>query len=96
MIDYGVLRLIELNGIHLGGKYSPDSNIIIEWRALTVVLLDRIANHIRSVLNLSVVEFPLAKMLEAGTWKAGRRIARELRGEEARPPIEIESDGTVF
>lgn len=36
------------------------------------------------------------KVLEGGTWQAGRRIARELRGEAAPPPVTVISDGTVF
>jgi len=37
----------------------------------------------------------LARVLEGGTWAAGRRIARERRPDGA-PPLAIESDGTVF
>ena len=39
--------------------------------------------------------FPLAKVLEGGTWQAGREIAREKRA-DATPPIRIQSDGTLF
>ena len=45
------------------------------------------------------IETPLvpmkAKVLEGGTWAAGRRIAREKRG-DGGPPLTIISDGTVF
>ena len=58
------------------------------------MLLDRLADTIRQKLNLSSTELPLAKILQGGTWTAGRRIASELRG--GLPPIQIESDGTVF
>jgi hypothetical protein len=58
-------------------------------------LLDRIAVAIRQQLNLSAAELPLVKVLQGGTWTAGRRIAAELR-EGGIPPIQIESDGTVF
>jgi Protein of unknown function (DUF1688) len=37
----------------------------------------------------------LAKVLEGGTWAAGRRIAREKRA-DGSPPLTIISDGTVF
>ena len=40
-------------------------------------------------------QLPLAKVLEGGTWAAGRRIARERR-EGGGPPLTIVSDGTVF
>ena len=38
---------------------------------------------------------PLAKVLEGGTWRAGRAIAAELRP-DASPPVRVHSDGTVF
>ncbi|MGE5655031.1 MAG: URC4/urg3 family protein [Actinomycetota bacterium] len=75
--------------------HSPDSEVIVEWRALTVSLLDRIAEVIRQKLNLTALELPLVKILQGGTWTAGRRIASELRP-GGRPPLQIESDGTVF
>ena len=50
---------------------------IVEWRALTVVLLDRIAGRVRALLDRP--EMPLARILEGGTWAAGRRIAAERR-----------------
>ncbi|MGE0634502.1 MAG: DUF1688 family protein, partial [Pseudobdellovibrionaceae bacterium] len=40
-------------------------------------------------------EFPLAKVLEGGTWWAGRFLAAEKR-QGGPPPIQIKSDGTVF
>ena len=38
----------------------------------------------------------LAQVLESATWKGGREIAKEKRPETGGPPIDIESDGTVF
>jgi hypothetical protein len=35
------------------------------------------------------------QVLEAGTWKAGRIVAKELRA-DGGPPFAIISDGTVF
>jgi hypothetical protein len=40
-------------------------------------------------------ELPLAKILEGGSWAAGRAIARERRLDGV-PPIQVTSDGTVF
>jgi hypothetical protein len=37
----------------------------------------------------------LVKVLQGGTWTAGRRIAAQLRVGGV-PPLQIESDGTVF
>ena len=42
-------------------------------------------------------QFSLPQVLESATWKGGRIIAKKLRGASGGgPPIEIESDGTVF
>jgi hypothetical protein len=38
---------------------------------------------------------PLVKVLEAGTWFAGRALAAERRA-GGGPPIAVASDGTVF
>ncbi|GAB4191387.1 MAG: URC4/urg3 family protein [Coleofasciculaceae cyanobacterium] len=76
-------------------RHLPESEVIVEWRSLTISLLDRIADTIRQQLNLSTTQLPLVKVLQGGTWTAGRRIAAELR-QGGVPPIEIDSDGTVF
>lgn len=58
---------------------------------------DRIAALIRQKLGgASDVSLTLAQILESATWKGGREIARQRRPETGGPPIEIESDGTVF
>ncbi|CAM9373515.1 unnamed protein product, partial [Phaeothamnion confervicola] len=75
---------------------EPGAEVIVEWRALTVCLLDEVHARLREKLNLLADRFPLAKMLEAGTWKAGREVARAARPETGGPPIQIVSDGTVF
>ena len=71
------------------------STLVVEWRALTVALLDRLAVAVREKLNMDASELPLAKILEGGTWAAGRAIARERRA-DGTPPIKVVSDGTVF
>jgi hypothetical protein len=65
-------------------------------RTFTTLDRDRIANLIRGQLNLTPNELTLAQVLEAATWKGGREIAKLKRPETGGPPIEIESDGTVF
>jgi hypothetical protein len=79
----------------LGATHAPGDEIVVEWRALTVALLDRLADGVRAILGLSASEFPLARVLEGGTWAAGRRLAAERRPGGA-PPLSIASDGTVF
>ena len=79
----------------LGIEWGPESAFVIEWRALTVALLDRIGEDVRQALGKRASEFPLAKVLEGGTWWAGRKLAARARADGA-PPIRIRSDGTVF
>ncbi len=76
--------------------HRPDSELVIEWRALTLVWLDKIADEVRRQLKMTPAELPLAKVLEGGTWWAGRRLAREKRPQTSNPPLELLSDGTVF
>jgi hypothetical protein len=92
-IDTAVLHL--KNPDEAGHPHAVDSRLVVEWRALTVALLDRIAPLIRARLGLRDAEFPLAKVLEGGTWATGRRLARARRA-DAAPPLTVISDGTVF
>jgi Protein of unknown function (DUF1688) len=92
-IDGGVL--VPRHPEVLAQTHAIGSDVIIEWRALTVALLDRISEEMRSILGLTAVELPLAKVLEAGTWRAGRVLALEKRA-DGGSPIRITSDGTVF
>ncbi|MGC1307403.1 MAG: URC4/urg3 family protein [Phormidesmis sp.] len=75
--------------------HLPGSPVVVEWRALTIVMLDLIGDRVRHLLNKSPEDLPLIKVLEGGTWAAGRRIAKHLRS-TGMPPITIQSDGTVF
>lgn len=74
---------------------AVDDAMVIEWRAITVAALDRLADMVRDALGLNAANFPLACVLEGGTWAAGRKIAAERRADGA-PPVNIDSDGTVF
>jgi len=79
----------------LTDTFAAGDEPIVEWRALTVALLDRVAGHVRLHLGLDAGRLPLVKVLEAGTWFAGRVLAAERRP-GGGPPIAVESDGTVF
>ncbi|RKH09534.1 DUF1688 family protein [Corallococcus sp. CA053C] len=92
-VDLGVL--VPQDPRLLKEAYDPGDAPIVEWRALTVALLDRVAALVRGRLDLSAEELPLAKVLQGGTWTAGRRVASELRPGGV-PPIRVRSDGTVF
>ncbi|ANB13124.1 hypothetical protein AWJ20_1405 [Sugiyamaella lignohabitans] len=73
--------------------FPVESDVIVEWRAVTVGFLDLILDKVNAKLGS---QLSLPQLLEAGTWKAGRRIAAELRPVTNGPPIDIISDGTVF
>lgn len=92
LIDTGVL--VPKHPRILTDALEVGDEAVVEWRALTVALLDRLAERVRAVLEVPG-PFPLAKVLQGGTWTAGRRIARDLRP-DGGPPIRIVSDGTVF
>lgn len=74
---------------------TPADPAVIEWRALTVSLLDEVAPMVREALGLSTQQMPLACVLEGGSWAAGRQIAAERRP-GGGPPLTIDSDGTLF
>lgn len=76
-------------------SYTVSDPFVVGWRALTIALLDRLAQPVRTRLGVAPEAFPLACMLEGGTWAAGRLIARERRA-DGGPPFCILSDGTVF
>ena len=93
LIDLGLIRPKSTD--FLNQVLGPESEIIVEWRALTISTFDRLAAQIRKIKNFDEEGFPLAKMLEGGTWHAGRKIAKKLR-EDGSPPFKLKSDGTVF
>lgn len=72
------------------------SDAIVEWRALTVALLDRLHGLISERFAEKGVTITMAQMLEAGSWKSGREIAAQLRPSTKSSPILIDGDGTIF
>ncbi len=92
-VDSGVLTFRDKEDA--SREHEVASPLVVEWRALTVALLDRVADGMRQRLGLDATSLPLAKVLEGGTWAAGRWLARERRA-DASPPVKVISDGTVF
>ena len=92
-IDTGVLSLRDSAAMQR--EHSVDSELVVEWRALTVALLDRLADVVRARLKMDRRTLPLARILQGGTWTAGRNVAKKLRP-DGGPPLRIVSDGTVF
>ncbi|MDM0023509.1 DUF1688 family protein [Variovorax saccharolyticus] len=92
LIDSGLI--VPRSPALLERSWKVGDEFIVEWRALTVALLDEVAVRVRRVMERSEQELPLARVLEGGTWAAGRVMAQRLR--DGAPPLRIESDGTVF
>ncbi len=92
-IDVGVLQLRD--PANAARQHEVSSPLVVEWRSLTVALLDKLAQEMRRRLDMDAKTLPLAKVLEGGSWAAGRVIARQKRS-DGSPPLKIISDGTVF
>ncbi len=83
------------SGVEPRQEYPVYSELVVEWRALTVALMDRLIGLVRGQLGMDAA-FTLPQMLQGGTWAAGRKIARELRPRDGASPIRVAADGTVF
>jgi hypothetical protein len=92
-VDIGVLNFRDPADAER--EHDVSSTLVVEWRALTVALLDRLAEGVRQKLQLDATSLPLAKILEGGSWAAGRVLARQRRADSS-PPVKVISDGTVF
>jgi hypothetical protein len=92
LLDTGVLRLRDPDWA--ARTWTVGDEVVVEWRALTVALLDELAPLVRALLGVGTEQLPLACILEGGTWAAGRALAQQLR--DGLPPLTIVSDGTVF
>ncbi|XP_049848236.1 uncharacterized protein LOC126313327 [Schistocerca gregaria] len=91
--DSGVLSL--KNPSDSDYEYDVGAELVIEWRSLTIALVDLIAPHIRKNLNMSESELPMSKILQGGTWDAGRKLAQRIRP-DGSPPISIRLNGITF
>jgi hypothetical protein len=93
LVDMGVLKL----RAHAATTevFPVEHELVVEWRALTVAAVDRLADGIRKRLTRTPETFAMPCIIEGGTWSAGRRIAREKRS-DGRPPIRVDNQGTYF
>ena len=90
LIDGGVLKPVA-RGWNTT-RHPVGSPLVVEWRALTVALISRLAEAVRGALG---VELSMAQILEGGTWAAGRKLAAAARP-DGGPPIRLISSGTIF
>lgn len=93
MLDTGVLVLRDPAAKNLA--HDVGATLVVEWRALTVALLDRLAESVRQRLGADRGALPLVRLLQGGTWAAGREIAA-LKRAGGGPPLSVRGDGTVF
>jgi len=93
LVDMGVVMPRYLTA--LTKTHAVADPFVVGWRALTVALLDRLAPLVAAELGVEPDLFPLARVLEGGTWAAGRLVARKMRA-DGGPPFHVVSDGTVF
>ncbi|MBX2868885.1 MAG: URC4/urg3 family protein [Acidiferrobacterales bacterium] len=92
LLDTGVLSLKDETVRN--SLLRVNSETVVEWRALTIWLLDEIAQGVRKTLGKSTQSLPLASVLQGGTWSCGRKLAAERRG--GLPPLQLDIRGTVF
>lgn len=90
-LDGGLLSLQDASLFERA--HTPDSELITEWRALTISLLDELTVLVRQ--HLKAPDLGLGNILQGGTWEAGRQLAYAKR-KDGGSPLRIESDGTVF
>lgn len=93
LLDTRVLVLKDPSALQR--PHDATSELVVEWRALTVALLDRLAVRVREMTGTDATSLPLGAVLQGGTWSAGRRIAADLRT-GGPPPLTISTDGTLF
>jgi hypothetical protein len=91
-VDMGVL--LPRDTAAWSQSYTVSDPFVVGWRALTWRCSIASRRWFASG-SASPEAFPLACMLEGGTWAAGRLIAQERRA-DGGPPFCILSDGTVF
>ena len=95
LLDAGVI--VPRHPSDLTKTYKPSSDFVVEWRALTVTLMDELAVLVRQALDQSLPPGLPPRGLEGGAWVAGLLGALELgAGAGTAPPLKIDSDGTLF
>lgn len=105
-VDMGVLSLKEeslAEGLQRSSNtgdslpcFGASDDEIVEWRAMTIALLDKLHDIIKASPRFNAVQLTLPQVLEAGSWKAGRELAAQKRPLTKSSPIIILGDGTLF
>lgn len=93
LVDFGCL--VPKDPEAFNKEYNVTDEFIVEWRSLTIAIVDIVAEKVRLRLGLDDQKLPTSKVLEGGTWRAGREVAFELR-ENGSQPFKVKSLGNVF
>src|SRR5262249_56037304 len=72
LVDLGVIR--PRAAIDPALRHEVGSELIVEWRALTVALMEPLVGLVPEKLHLDA-SFTMPQLLQGGTWSAGRTIA---------------------
>lgn len=86
-------RIVRIYIVHLPLRRDISLFVSTSRADCFALIRDRIGSQI---CEKTGIKLSLPQVLEAATWKGGREIAKKLRPSNAGPPIEIQSDGTVF
>lgn len=94
-VDEGVL--VPRRASILEEEHDLGSEIVVEWRALSLGLLAKVAEELPRALGLDDADRSVAAacVIEGGTWAAGREAARERRA-DGSPPIRVRIEGTLL
>lgn len=63
-------------GVEVAPMFEPSDDVVVEWRGVTVGLLDRLCVDVNASLKneLAGNELTLPQLLEAGSWKVSFNI----------------------
>lgn len=94
LVDMDVLRVITMPPIQ--ETLDISSELVVEWRALTISILDKLKPIVETCLAIDQpIDLSMGQFLQGGSWSAGRKLARELRA-DGGPPFKVKLDGIVF
>jgi hypothetical protein len=93
LVDSGLITLKDPT--YYEKIHNVGSELIVEWRALTLILIEKIKDEINKYYENDGIKLTMSQVLQGGTWIAGRNIAMEKR-KTSDPPLIIRSDGTIF
>jgi hypothetical protein len=103
LLDAGVIVLRDPQD--LGKTYKPSSELVVEWRALTVTLMDELAALVRGLPERSAQREAAGRHHAGAAWMSDLPLTLGLalllgglsgRGEDAAPSLKVDSDGTLF